>query len=215
MEDLFDKTQSRKILKPEDLVSRSTSELLQLKRFYGKKIELNERRDVLRKPKEWFLEHKKLYFALIIISLIVTTVSFYAVCNFNNTWYSIPLVVALSVLMILCMILENQRNEPYYRNLETINIMLKVKEESSKIKNETSDPKKVIEVFNTLKEMGESNFTTILKRLKEKRKPISEKTLRKILTDDLKTMVSFRHGRFDSGSRKQKNAKIYYINEEK
>ena len=61
--------------------------------------------------------------------------------------------------------------------------------------------------------MGETNFTKLMKKLEERGTPISEKTLRKILHEDLKDIVKCENGKFNSISRKQKYAKIYRINE--
>jgi len=204
-----------KILKPEELVSKNTPELLQLKKFYEKKIDSNVKYDVFKKPKAWFSKHRKLVLFIILISIIIMLISFYISFKYENTWYGIPAMIALVTVMFMAMVLDDKVNVRNYRNLEQINIMLEVKKDSDKIKTEARDPEKIIEVHNVLKEIGEGNFAVILKKLTEKGKPISEKTLRKILNEDLKKIVSFKYGKFNSISRTQSNAKIYYINDNK
>ncbi len=199
-----------KTLKPEELVSKSDSELLQLKLFYENKIKQEKEFDVFKKIKLWLKNNKRKALYIFLLGMIILVISLYFGFT-KNLLYAIPAMIIFSIFMFLGMIFEKTNLDLFYKNINTLDLLLKVRIESKESKKaRPSISKNAMKVFDVLKE-GEANQTVLLKKLKEKGTPLSEKTLRKYLNEDLKEIVSCKEAPFNSISRSQSKTKVYFI----
>lgn len=201
-----------KPLKPEELVSKSDSELLQLKRFFELKLEESKKYDIFRKPKEWVINNRNVTIVIFLIGIIVMVVSFYLGVKMNSIVYSVPSMIVMAGFMFFAMMFEDKKSDIYRRNYKMLDLLIKVRIENSNQKqNMPTIGKKAMAVYNTLKELGDTNLTVLRKKLKEKGVNLTDKTLRKYLNEELKDVIAYKNTSFESISRHQKQAKVYYI----
>ncbi len=200
-------------LTPEELVSKSDGELLQLQAYYKEKIAEEKKYDVYRAPKGWMREHRRTTLFVFIVLLLLGGGSFAFAMKNNSTPFGIVAGACFVVLVSAFAMLDTSRIEPYFRNLEVVELMIRARAATKKQLGGNPVNGKVVAVVNTLKDLKEANFTMLLKKVREKT-PISEKTLRGYLTDELKDVVGRRQGAYNSVSRSQQNATVYYMKEE-
>jgi hypothetical protein len=199
-----------KPLKPEDLISKTDSELLQLKIFYEKKIDENKKFDIFKSQKNWLRNHKKQALYIFLGGMIILVISLYYGMT-KNIIYSIPAMIVFTVFMFVGMMFDTSKTDVYYRNVDTLGLLLQVRIESEgQKKRKSTISKKAMAVYDTLKE-GECNQAVLLKKLSDKGTPISEKTLRKYLENDLKDIIGEKNAPTESSSRSLKNTRVFFI----
>lgn len=154
---------SDKSLKPEDLISKTDSELLQLKIFYEKKIDKNRKFDIFKSQKNWIRNHKKQALYIFLGGMVILVISFYYGMT-RNFIYSIPAMIVFTAFMFIGMMFDTSKTDVYYKNVDTLDLLLQVRIESTgqkKTKNAIS--KKAMAVYDALKE-GECNQAVLLKK---------------------------------------------------
>ena len=118
-----------KSLKPEDLISKTDSELLQLKIFYEKKIDENKKFDIFKSQKNWIRNHKKQALYIFLGGMIVLVISLYYGTT-KNIIYSIPAMIVFTAFMFIGMMFDTSKTDVYYRNVDTLSLLLQVRMES-------------------------------------------------------------------------------------
>jgi len=199
-----------KPLKPEDLISKTDSELLQLKIFYEKKIDENKKFDIFKSQKNWLRNHKKQALYIFLGGMVILVISFYYGMT-KNIIYSIPAMIVFTAFMFIGMMFDTSKTDFYYKNVDTLSLLLQVRIESEgQKKRKSTISKKAMAVYDVLKE-GECNQSVLLKKLSDKGTPISEKTLRKYLENDLKDIIGEKNAPIASSSRSLRNARVFFI----
>jgi len=209
--EIYGKGDNSESLKPVELVTKSQSELLQLKKYYELKIQDEHKYDIFRRPKKWIRRHKKSFIYLLVPALILMLLSFYFGMTTNNMLYSIPAWIIFASIIFITMMFESANTGTYYDNVRMIDMLLQAKSDSMKRIQPISP--KAMKVFEALKSFHESgaNFTVLMKKINEdKDLSVDSKTLRKFLKEDLKDLVEMKEQTFNSASRRLKKTKVYY-----